>query len=255
MMTMSRWFLLLLLGQSCHAAADSITFAINEAPPLIYLDQNRQAIGPGADLLRRIANESGIQAQFAILPWMRAEETAKRTANLCLPAFSQNPQRMPFFYWLGPMAKDQIILVSEHSSTISLQSLTDVSKQKLRVGVMHGTLAEELLRQASVPTYVIASEESNLKMLQAGRIDLWASLASTVKRSATLAHAPMPQKVMTIQNWTGYLACNINTDQSIINRLNATMTRLREQGAFEMLGQGANHTKTATPPATHTNAQ
>lgn len=209
-------------------------------PPLNY-QEDGEFKGYATELLRSMLTQAKLSASFQQLPWTRAYRTAKTTPNTILYSTVRTEERESLFYWIGPFSKRCIYLFRrKERNDIRLNTLDDA--RKYRIGVVRGMAATTMLMKSgfSVQTEldVTQSEESNIRKLFAGRVDLILALDwSAYYQAAQIGRAPdeLVPVLLVDGSHSYYFALNKKSDPAVVSALAGAFEKLRRAGELEQL--------------------
>ena len=167
-----------LLGFSSAVVAQSLTILTEDDPPAQYLDANGELAGFTVELVREIQKRVGNNDKIQVVPWARAYRMIETEPNVVVFLMSRTAERNELFNWVGPVMETEFGLYAQAKSTLRLASLEEAKAVK-RIGVYRGDVRDQILSNAGFTnlerTYTIVQ---NVKMLMAGRIDLYAGSSS-----------------------------------------------------------------------------
>ncbi|SEG41389.1 substrate-binding periplasmic protein [Billgrantia desiderata] len=244
---MKRWWptlLLALFPLPAAAELEALTFITEEYPPYNYR-QNERLEGISIELLERIFAETGStmsREDVRYYPWARGYETVLSEPNTVLFSTTRTEQREQLFQWVGPIATDRVSLLARRDSGIQLNDIEDVIAGDYRIAVIREDIGAQRLQEAEVPEaqiHAAMSGASALRMLERGRVDLWAYGEDVAfwlmneEGMPTTDYTP----ALTISESDLYYALHRDTDPDLIERMQAALDRLRERGVVgEILG-------------------
>ena len=228
-------FVLLILGLSFSPAlAEENWLVMTEELPPYNFKHNGQIDGISTDILLLMMKESNMlvrREDIQLLPWPRAYVTAQNTPGSILFSAARTPVREQLFKWVGPVTDLTISLIAQKKKQIQIRTLEDLHAYK--IGTIRNGAPEQLVLTMGVKEEEldrIATPESNIRKLQAGRIDLFAfSMPSTCYIMRELGIDPNDyESVYTLKQADLYFAFHKDTDDEVINTLNTTLRRLQQ---------------------------
>ncbi|MFW3616768.1 substrate-binding periplasmic protein [Billgrantia antri] len=243
---MKKWLMLLwvLLSSSAAGGLEELSYITEEYPPYNYQHDNRLE-GISIELLERIFAETDTplsREDVLYYPWARGYDTALSEPGTVLFSTTRTAQREALFQWVGPIATDRVTLIARRDSGIQLSGMRDVIDGDYRIAVILEDIGAQRLQEAGVPESQIHAAMSNvsaLRMLEHGRVDLWAygeDVAFWLMQKEgvpTTDFAP----TLTISESDLYYALHRDTDPRLVERMQAALDHLREQGIVsEILG-------------------
>ncbi len=225
--------LLFSLSTYSALAQDSWNIMTEELPPYNFIKDNL-VHGISADILLQLLEKNDIsidRGSIQLFPWPRAYQMVQDIPGSILFSTARTSQREKLFKWVGPITDLTIGLVGLKTKNIKLQSIKDADKY--RIGTIRNGAPEQLVLEAGIQESNlerIASPESNIKKLQAGRIDLFAfSVPSTRYLMIKLGMDPDEyESVFTLSQADLYYAFHRDTDDQLIHALNTTLQEMKQ---------------------------
>lgn len=148
----------------------------NEFPPYHHRDERGQWQGIVVDLAEMMIEEAGCRMELINVPWKRALEMLSKGEVTILPHITAMPEREPVMYYVGPMALEQIVFVSEKKYAQQVREPRDLLHFPALIGKNYGTeytdtiellTSHSALNARIVPTI---SDENKIEMLQLNRL-------------------------------------------------------------------------------------
>lgn len=220
---------------ACNANAERLIFTTEDTPPFNYLNQDKKTIaGIGFDVVEQMLKRTGLQASITAYPWLRAYKMAATNKNTCVFSTTRMPQREALFKWVGPLVKNTWVLYGRHDTKISLSKLEDA--MPLVIGGYRGDAVSVFLTERGFKVENATNDKQNLRKLNAGRIDLWASGILIGPYAA--AKQGIKVKPLIFFNHTElYLACNASVPDDAINKMNAAIKAMRDDGTIDRINR------------------
>lgn len=210
-------------------AAETLHFVTENYPPFNFEDpRTREAAGVSSDLLREAIKRAGVVANFEVMPWKRAYALALTEKDTCVYSTTLSDDRKPLFKWVGPLVANNMVLFALPDSKIAIASLEDAKPYV--IGVYQGDAIEAYLQPRGFKLESAATDSLNVRKLQVGRIDLWASSSLLAPRLARAAGLEGLKPLLTFQKTVLALACNRGVDDKVIDALNAALESMLEDG-------------------------
>ncbi|MCF8056530.1 MAG: ABC transporter substrate-binding protein [Desulfocapsa sp.] len=204
-----------------------------ELPPYNFA-LDKQVHGISADILLQLMAKNNIaidRGDIQLLPWPRAYIMVQNKPGSVLFSTARTPQREELFKWVGPITDLTIGLIALKKNNIQLQSPEDLKTYRIGT-IRHGAPEQLILKLGVEEKHLdrIASPESNIKKLQAGRIDLFAfNVPSTRYLMIKLGINPDNyETVYTLRQADLYYAFHNDTDEQLIQALNTTLQELHQ---------------------------
>lgn len=204
----------------------SLTFITEEYPPYNYLDGDR-LMGSSVELLEAMLAHAGSplgRDDIRYYPWVRGYELALHRPNTVLFSTTRTPSRESRFHWVGPIARDHVVLLARQGANIRVSSLDDAIEQGLSVAVIREDIGAQALTEAGYPEALIRPAMDNrsaLHMLLHERVDLWAYSSDVAQWIAEQAGYPAEIVVplYTLSESYLYFALNAETDSHLVAQL------------------------------------
>lgn len=178
---------LLLLGASLWWSLIPLPLAGLELNELIYVTESSASFnyvadgklqGPAVELLLAATQRAGSPVRrdaIRVLPWARGFRTAKRGPRRVLFSTLRTPERDAHFQWVGPIGYESDVLIGLKARQFSVE--TPAQLQGFTIGAVKDDVGQEILRSVGIkPSHIVVTShvDSLGRMLNAGRIDLWA---------------------------------------------------------------------------------
>lgn len=227
------------LGAASSAQAGepppSITFLLPETPAVFMRDPSSGSFsGRGIDMLRRLSKHAGLaEPQFEQTVTARALLDASTRPGTCAVGMGRSPEREALFQWAGPISRAELVLLARADDPRGLASLTDA--RNLSIGVIRNSVAAQLLRTHNLQLEEVADDATNLRKLQAKRIDLWAANAFVAKEEMRNALPPPPRPVLSFGLIETFIACHPQLDEALMSSIRQAVATLTREGAFSTI--------------------
>ncbi|MFN2409084.1 MAG: substrate-binding periplasmic protein [Halomonas sp.] len=226
----------LALASDSSADLTSLTFVTEEYPPYNYLDpQTGQLGGRAVTLLEDVFEHTDTtfkREDILYYPWVRGYELAQIEPNTALFSTTRTPVREAQFKWVGPIARDRVVLLTWENQIARLVSLEEAINKRLSITVIREDIGAHALQEADYPAELLRpaiDNRSALRMLRRGRVDLWACSDEVARWIATQegVDASRLNAVHTLSESNLYFAINLATDQNLVNRLQEALEDVR----------------------------
>ncbi|HEY8025705.1 MAG TPA: transporter substrate-binding domain-containing protein [Burkholderiaceae bacterium] len=162
--------LFLLTISSCAAAGSdkTIAFASTEFPPFYGADLPNQ--GVLTDITVRAFKRMGYRVSVQFLPFARTLSYGKEGSVDGVIALWYSEERAQWFVFSEPLAPNLVGFYKRKRDTIHFNSLQDLTPY--RIGTVSGYANPPAFDAAHLTVDAVPSDETNLKKLYAGHIDL-----------------------------------------------------------------------------------
>lgn len=234
LLTLCMGLSLALASQVAEAQA-RITFLLPETPAVFVRDPVTGSFsGRGIAMLNRLAKHAGLaEPQFEQTVTARALLDASTRPGTCAVGMGRSPEREAMFLWAGPISRAELVLLARADDPRSLTSLSDA--RNLTIGVIRNSVAAQQLRNQNLQLEEVADDATNMRKLQAKRIDLWAANAFVAKEEMRNAVAPAPKTVLSFGLIETFIACNPQLDDALMASIRQAVATLTREGAFSTI--------------------
>lgn len=202
-------------------ASDRLILATEENPPF-NMTVDGTVTGAAAELLKEALAKAGIDYTLGLYPWARAYNMALHDRNNCVFSTARIDQRETQFTWIGPLARNRWYVLGRAGFDGKISGIEDL--RHYRVAALNGSGVALYLKGKGVEVEEINEDRLIARMLKAGRIDLWATSARGFYFSAAGNIAEI-RDVFDLREVDLYLACNLETDPSLVKRLGVALAR------------------------------
>ena len=228
-----------MLGAASAVRAGDLLGITEDVPPFSYLDRGR-FVGLANDVLDRVAAQSGLRVQRSIQPFARGLRTVGEVHNSFLYVVVRTPAREPHYRWVGPLDDCDVAVLTLRSSGLDFSPTTPEARA-LRVGVIKGSPAGKMVREAGMPEpsiYQTPGSETSTRMLFAGHLDMIAGLVLPYQHQAARLglDAGQLRVAHVLQKGYGcYFAFNPKVDPVLLRRFAEAFEALRASGELKAL--------------------
>ncbi|MCC2617824.1 transporter substrate-binding domain-containing protein [Aestuariibacter halophilus] len=155
-----------------------IRFAVSGAfPPYHIQTPDTQWGGLAVDLLKELVAVAECQFTLANVPWDRAVQMLENGELDMLSYYTPTAERDRFSVYIGPMAVEQLVLLTHRKWLAELQTIDDLAGFDGIVGKTQGTFHGESLERIATALEQrqhlvrVAHNQSRIGMLATGRVD------------------------------------------------------------------------------------
>lgn len=232
--------LLCLLSHIATASTIDIKAYTEEWPPYNFLN-GKQVTGISTDILRAACNNAHLQCEFQLVPWTRAYKTVQETKNTIIYTIARIPNRETQFVWIGPIFPRTTWIYARAEVADKIHHFKDL--EKFKVGAIRAEASLTELMNAGVPLSAIRIFNSNtdeMRMLRAGQIDVVVNteIGMAVNQQQFDIAANKLVKLMKLYDGGSlYFGMNINSDPSLIEKLQNAVEKLRRDGKIQSFVQ------------------
>ncbi|MFS2156539.1 substrate-binding periplasmic protein [Pseudomonas sp. Pseusp122] len=222
-------------SRAAEVAADTMVLLTENLPPFnMAVDgknfaQEGNIEGMAAEVVRETFKRAGIRYSMTLrFPWERIYNLAREQPGYGVFSTARLPEREKLFKWVGPVGHYEWTLLARADSPITLTSLEQA--KSYRIGAYKGdAIGERLLAQGLNPILALRDQD-NVKKLQGGQIDLWATSDPAGPYLARLEGVGGLKTVLRFNSAQLYLALNKATPDAVVTRLQQALDQLRAEG-------------------------
>ena len=206
-----------------------------EWPPVSF-SENGQAGGMAVEVVREMLKRAGRSEEIEIVPWSRGYSLVTQLPNVLLFAAGRNVERERLLTLIGPLLLVKTELYQRRGE--HWIDRLELAREKAVVGVYRASYFETSARKNGFKLFSLAATpERSVRMLLAGRVDLWAD--SNVSSGAIVMKAggnPADiERVMTLDVTEMMLAISPGTPESTIQALERALREMKGDGSFQRI--------------------
>jgi polar amino acid transport system substrate-binding protein len=234
----TRAFLSLIAFGLGAPAAHALTLVTEENPPFNYTEQGK-VVGVSTDVVTELGRRSGVPLQIKSMPWEQAYIAAQRDKETCIYSTARLENRERLFFWIGPIATNQWVLIGKSDFAGDVKKVEDA--RKYRVGVVAKDAKIEFLMSKGVTDLREVSEDGLVppRLMLArddpNRLDLWATSAYGARRTAARANVKDIKVVLNLDRVPLFLACGRNTSSQAVKALSEAFEQARKDGTLKKI--------------------
>ncbi|WP_286238862.1 substrate-binding periplasmic protein [Neptuniibacter halophilus] len=158
----------LLLTPAVYAGDNTLRLTANEWPP--YTSARIQGGGLVVELISAAFKRQGINTRWEIIPWNRALREVAFNQLDGMPAWYSSERARKFLY-SDPILLNKIVLVKRKDRVFSWNTIEDLTPYTF-VLLRGGVHSEEFDHSDKITRRYVSEEESAIKMVAEGRVDL-----------------------------------------------------------------------------------
>ncbi|MFC0116378.1 substrate-binding periplasmic protein [Pseudoalteromonas xiamenensis] len=220
---------------ACSATADvkqRLDIYTEEFPPYQTLISPGKVGGVATAMVKEILEEAQLPYQIHLLPWFRSTTNVAKYENSLIYSLARTQEREPSFHWIAPLCSIDVAFYRlTDRDDIVIKTLEDAKKYVVAVAAGQPSESYLLAKGFTLDKnlVVLASHEQGAGMLEKGRIDLLFGAEQFFEGVVTMlqleGHWQSILKVDELSRRT-YLAANINSDPTLIAKLESAYERL-----------------------------
>lgn len=116
--------------------------------PYVMKDANGSLIGGEIDIATRVAKDMGVTPEFKLYDWDKLiPALQKGEIDIIASGMSITPQRALQVYFSDPYASSGISIATNIKLTAEFNSLADLNNAQVAIGVIAGTVSEQVARE------------------------------------------------------------------------------------------------------------
>jgi polar amino acid transport system substrate-binding protein len=185
--------------------------------------------GLSADIVREMFKRDGIDYSLTLrFPWDRIYQQTLSKPNHGLFSTSMSEARKPLFKWVGPIAQYQSVLVGRKGSHPQLNNLQQA--KAYRIGAYQSAAVSQYLERLGFTPHNALRDQENIRKLQRGQIDLWATSDPVWRFYAREQGVDDLETLLSFETSQLYLALNKDTPDEVVERLQNALEQMRGEG-------------------------
>jgi polar amino acid transport system substrate-binding protein len=217
---------LLLAGQA--VAATPLTVVTEEFAPYSF-SAGGKISGYSTEVVRAALDNTHLDYKLQILPWARAFLLAKTQPNVLIYNLVRTPEREARFHWIAQLAPRNVYLYKLAARRdIRISSLVDL--RPYRIAANRGDVVEEQLHQLGLLADLGVQDETSLKKLVAGRVDLMVATELSIQGvcvRAAISCALLERSIAMPGVSDYYAAASLGTPPATLQVLRAGFAKLK----------------------------
>ncbi len=238
-MGISFWIILLLFtSQLFSANLDNFVIMTEQYPPYNF-EQGGQLKGIAIDIMAEILKRDGSKKtvkDIQLLPWARGYKDVQEKPNTILFAMTRSTEREKMFKWVGPISPTKITLQAKKAKKITIKSAADIKKYK--AGAIREDIGHQLLEKNGATNVDLSADIiSNIKKLDADRIDVWAYEENVARweLKSNGKNLSEYESVYTLLSSDLYFAFNKSTPDATIANIQKIFNEMKKDGTYQKI--------------------
>jgi len=236
-------FTMFFLCNNSFANQPEVTFVTEHLPPYQIIKEDASIVGFATEVVLETAQRAKINYQLYLYPWVRTYNLALTKTNHCIFSLARLPSREKLFTWIGPVTEKNNAVIwslksNKHGNEI--ETVDDLKRYTTAVNkndATHtGMLNIGLTENKNL--YVLEHTDSLINLLvDRPEIDFIVADDITITHRAKLSGVSVDllNRVIEVKSLplNFFLACNINTDSNIIEKLTKSLTSIHQDGTYQ----------------------
>ncbi|MCL1140358.1 substrate-binding periplasmic protein [Shewanella pneumatophori] len=203
-----------------------------EAAPFAFVKQGKEQ-GLLVELIAEMFARAQLDYQLTFMPLKRGLLKTLHSAQHCITPIERTQEREASYRWISPMLISRYGLYSSSQQKIHLASLSDA--KSLTIGSYLGSGIAEYLMDLGYEVELASLRSQNIKKLQYNRIDLMASELMSARSDMDLYGVELGEPELIFYTSIRAMACNVNLDTKIKNRLDSALLAMYQDGFIDAL--------------------
>jgi polar amino acid transport system substrate-binding protein len=221
------------LGLAASACAQGVDMLIHPNAGIFEVDKTH-ITGPGAVLLTRLQEVSGVRVSSRVIPYARAMLSETVKPGTCLIAMTRTPERETQYRWVGPWSSSAIALYARQGETRRVMGPEDM--RGATIAALRAAPTAAWLKERGLDSYEVNDVATGLRMLQAGRVDYYLGNDVVTRLAIRASGEPGPRAIYSFGRIELYMACHLSTPAAVVEQLNAALAQLRAKGELAEFG-------------------
>lgn len=229
----------LVLSTSVFAA--KIAVVTEEFAPYNYTNGGK-ITGFSTEVVEATLKKAGIDYEIKSQPWARTYQAAQENADTLIFSIGRNEQREKLFKWVDVIAPfDVTIFKLKSRADLKAGSMDDLKKYKV-AGVRDDFRTQFFMKQGFAEgknLEVVPNNESAIRMLEAQRVDFYASdeLAFFHQAKGEKIDPSIFEKGIKINELSSglYMAFSLKTSDEIVNKAKKALAEIKKDGTFDKI--------------------
>lgn len=160
-------------AQPIPVESHTVTVVTGEWPP--YVTRTAPDYGPMAQVIDRAFNRAGYKVKYTFQPWKRSKkEVLEGDADVLMPAYC-SPDRSKVYLCSDAVITGKLVLFHRSDMPFAWKSVEDLRGYRIggTLGYYYGEAFEAAEKRGELKILRIASDETNMRLLMKGRIELY----------------------------------------------------------------------------------
>lgn len=152
----------------------NIQISAGEWPP--FLSESLPNKGIIANLISEVFHDAGYQVEFNFLPWVRAYQVTAQGEYSATSIWMYKKDRTEDFLYSDPVLNEKFVFFHLRDTPFDWSSMNDLSGKLIGgvLGYSYGPEFDKALEEGVFKQIRLPTVEQNLRMLAAGRTDIYA---------------------------------------------------------------------------------
>lgn len=237
----------LIMSSAAHAEKSAelikqpskIKFFTEQYAPVSFTNiDNGKVDGMAVEIVKKIAEDVGDLAEIEIMPWARAYKQAQEKENSAVFTTVRTEDREEKFKWVGPILLSSDSFYALKDSKLSIKYSEELFGVR-KIAVPRGWYTHEELMEIGFANVIPVREPVMMfRLLLRNRVDLIVTdnislytRGNMVGTQDVLSYNDV-KVVFPYKDSYGYIAFNKNTSDSVVNRWQQSLDKMKKSGHF-----------------------
>lgn len=225
---------LLLLALALPVRAQTLNILVYPNPGLFEVSAQDTVTGPGAAVLKRLAEVTGLTLRLKPAPAARALMMITQQPGYCAAGVPRTPERENLLRWAGLMGSGALMLYGRADDTREVLGPDDLRGATIVAQRESQPLA--WLREHGLNAYEVNDTLTGLRMLRAGRVDFWLVNDLAGQRAIQLGGGTAPRPLRSFGQIDLHIACHRELPAATAERMRQGLEQLRRDGELVEFG-------------------
>ena len=228
--------------QTHHDVSLSLKLYTEDSPPSSYMENDRLK-GLSVEIVQEILRRIGRSDPISMVPWGRGYKLARTDPDTALFSTTRVPERETVFSWVGPLYRQRWGFYRWKGSGVEAMDM-DAARRVTRIGTYSQDAKMQYLQTQGFNNLVPTNMNiNNIRHLQQGNIDLWASSDFNMPFLAREAGMSPDQLELTSVFHTveNYIVFSKGTSPHVIRLWQKVLDEMKEDGTYQRICRTYNY--------------
>ncbi len=229
------------------AHAEKIRVVTEEMAPYNFMDdKDRRVSGLATELVEEVLKRAKLNYYIDLYPWARSYRLAQDAPNVAIYSIGRNEEREKLFKWVGLLVNREVFVYKlKGRPELTATRLADL--KPMRLGGIRDGIRTTYLKNQGLAVEESADDTSNIKKLQARRIDAFPidepNLVYLSERSGV--DFDSMERLMKLENLSGglYLAFSLQTPDDTVDKCRTALDSMVKDASFSKITAKWMHKK------------
>ncbi|OZG72747.1 hypothetical protein BTA51_14590 [Hahella sp. CCB-MM4] len=227
------------------ARAEVVRITNGEWPP--YLSENYNHYGVASHIVTEALKLEGVEVEYGFFPWVRSMEFAKSGLWDATIVWTRSAEREAYFYFSDPVIRMEVVFFHRRDKAFKWSSLEDLRGYRIggTIGYFYGAEFARLEESKILTISRLRSDEQNLKLLLADRLDLFPIELEVgyevLRRHFTQQQIDLLTTTRPFRETSYHMLVSKASDKAemLLNSFNRGLEKLKQSGKFDTMLKSA----------------